>query len=222
MSTILIHRNLDPFPFYNLYISIGEVSVTLDQDETHEITLPAGNYSIHAGFRFLYKGRPLSVSLAENEILEIEVAANVDYSKPFESLNWSLRFRNLFIISRKEDMIEKPEPGSATQTPPASYISLLAIVSLLPAGYLVSKPATGADVAFVLLIPILTCLTFLSFIKVGKRSIFMPTASELFAAFFYVAVGLLSKFILLYFIAVILFIILYRFKQPLIHAMRGD
>jgi hypothetical protein len=54
MSTILIHRTPDPFPFYNLYVKIGEVSVTLDLDETREINLPAGNYTIHAGFRFLY------------------------------------------------------------------------------------------------------------------------------------------------------------------------
>ena len=206
MSSLILHRPFDPFGFYNLYVQVNEEHVILGQDESVKIDLSPGNYCIKAGFRVLYKSKPYSISLVEGEEVELDIAANVDYNKPFDSLNWSLKFNNLYIISRMGESLKTMSQGSNFPTFPKYYKYMLALICLLPIAYTFIFPVTASNFIFVLLFPILSSLIYLSFGLKGNKFPLLSAESEMTSAIFFIIMGVISKLYVLYLVAGLAFL----------------
>jgi hypothetical protein len=214
MSTIVFHRHSDPFVFYGVHIKLGGKQIVLGQNETQSIDLPAGNYIIRSGFRLIYQGKPVSINLSEDETIEFDVNMNVDLSNPMDSLNWSLRFHNLILLSLTDvGTVVTNDKVKSFNKPSRLYIFLLSLISLLPLIYLAKLPVDANNNFFILIIPILTAITY-GFFSISRNKFYiMPYLSELFSALFYLIIGIIYHLYFWYFLASILFVLFYFNKR---------
>jgi hypothetical protein len=213
MCQLVINRNPDPFVFYNVTIRINGIRESVSNNETVEFELNPGSYQITTSFLFFYRSKPFTLTINEGERIELDLTANVDPSKPFDSLNWSFRFKNLFILKKKAEV---PEAAKASGERPPLFSQqeyyLLGLVSLLPVCYCLTTRITSSNLLFLLVIPVLTTLPFY-FSGIKKLRIYlMHPESVIITTIFYFLLGLISQLYLLYFISAVLFSILFIYR----------